>query len=142
MEGPFGGGYLREDHTGPMLLVAGGSGIAPVKSIAETALAMGMKQPLHLYYGVRDESELYLGPHFLELTRAHANFKFVPVLSHSESTRARRGMVGEAVALDFTALQGFKAYVFGPPPMVRATLQALRARGLAAQDIHADEPAD
>jgi len=94
VEGPFGCGYLREEHAGPMLLVAGGSGIAPAKSIAETALAKGMRQPIHLYFGVRDESDLYLGPHFHELARGHANFNFVPVLSHSESNHHRRGMAG------------------------------------------------
>jgi CDP-4-dehydro-6-deoxyglucose reductase/ferredoxin-NAD(P)+ reductase (naphthalene dioxygenase ferredoxin-specific) len=142
VEGPFGSGYLREEHAGPMLLVAGGSGIAPVKSIAETALAKGMRQAIHLYFGVRDESDLYLGPHFEALARGHANFNFVPVLSHSESGKHRRGMVGEAAAGDFAALGGFKAYVFGPPAMVRATSRAFHERGIGPHDIHADEPAD
>jgi len=142
VEGPFGTGYLREEFQGPILLIAGGSGIAPVKSIVETALAKGMRQPIHLYFGVRDEPDLYLESHFEQLARAHSNLRFVPVLSAEGAGARRRGLVGAAAAADFADLSGFKAYVFGPPPMVRETVTALRALGIAARDIHGDEPAD
>ena len=142
VSGPFGGGYLRAAHSGPILLVAGGSGIAPIKSIVETALETGMRQPIHLYFGVRDEPDLYLEAHFEELARLHSNLCFVPVLSHSERHVRRRGLVGEAVAADFAALAGFKAYVFGPPAMVRATVHALQQLGIEITDVHTDEPLD
>jgi CDP-4-dehydro-6-deoxyglucose reductase/ferredoxin-NAD(P)+ reductase (naphthalene dioxygenase ferredoxin-specific) len=139
IEGPFGAGYLREEHEGPILLVAGGSGIAPVKSIVETALRKGMGQPIHLYFGVRDEPDLYLGSHFEDLAHRHRNLSFVPVLSATQSSARRRGLVGEAVASDFATLAGFKAYVFGPPPMVEATARLLRDLGLGERDIHGDD---
>src|SRR5579883_2553190 len=56
--GPHGTSYLRERHSGPILALAGGSGLAPIKSIVETALAAGATQPIHLYLGVRDERDL------------------------------------------------------------------------------------
>jgi len=140
IEGPFGSGYLREDHAGPILAAAGGSGIAPVKSIVETALKKGMTQPIHFYFGVRDEPDLYLEAHFEELARKHKNLRFVPVLSEAANPRARRtGLVGEAVAADLPKLAGFKAYVFGPPAMVRSTVGMLRSLGVAAADIHTDD---
>lgn len=142
VEGPFGSGFLRESFAGPILLVAGGSGIAPVKSIVETALAKGMRQPIHLYFGVRSEADLYLESHFERLARTHANLRFIPVLSEAEGTRHRKGMVGEALGADFAALQGWKAYVFGPPVMVQATTRILCERGLAKADIHTDNPAE
>ena len=66
-KGPSGTSYLRESHRGPIIAVAGGSGLAPIKSIVETALKKGMKQGIHLYFGVRDERDLYLEDHFKAL---------------------------------------------------------------------------
>jgi naphthalene 1,2-dioxygenase ferredoxin reductase component len=60
VSGPFGTSYLREKHTGPIVALAGGSGMAPIKSIVETALAHGMQQPITVYFGVRAERDLYL----------------------------------------------------------------------------------
>jgi ferredoxin-NAD(P)+ reductase (naphthalene dioxygenase ferredoxin-specific) len=141
VEGPFGAGFWREDHAGPILAAAGGAGLAPVKSIIETALGRGMTQPIHLYFGVRDEPDLYLESHFDALARAHRNLRFVPVLSKVSKAQSRRtGLLAEALAADFPALAGFKAYVFGPGAMVHATIRALRALGIEPGDIHTDEP--
>lgn len=142
VEGPFGKGFWREGFSGPTLLVAGGSGIAPIKSIVETALRKGAREPIHLYFGVRNEADLYLESHFEMLARKHANLRFVPVLSEGEGSRRRQGMVGEALSADFTALQGWKAYVFGPPVMVQTTTRVLCERGVAIADIHTDDPAE
>jgi CDP-4-dehydro-6-deoxyglucose reductase/ferredoxin-NAD(P)+ reductase (naphthalene dioxygenase ferredoxin-specific) len=139
VEGPFGTSYLRERHSGPILAIAGGSGLAPIKSILETALSRGMRQPIHLYFGVRDERDLYLETHFAVLARAHANFRFVPVLSEPRGATVRRtGFVHEAVAADFADFDGCKAYLAGPPAMVEAASALLRARGMRREDIHAD----
>lgn len=141
VEGPFGSGFLRENHEGPILAAAGGSGIAPVKSIIETALQSGMRQEIHLYFGVRDEPDLYLEADFESLARDFPNFHFMPVLSNGTNTATRRrGLVAEAITADFPTLASFKAYVFGPPAMVRATAHAFLARGISAIDIHSDEP--
>jgi len=139
LEGPFGSSWLRERHTGPILAVAGGSGLAPIKSIVETALAHGSQQPIRLYFGVRDERDLYLEPHFLALARAHRNLRFVPVLSEPAAASPRRtGFVHEAMAAELGDLDGCKAYLAGPPVMVEAASALLAARGLRRQDIHAD----
>lgn len=81
LEGPFGSAFLREKHSGPILGIAGGSGLAPVKAVAETALAKGMRQPIHIYFGVRSERDLYLIDRFAALTGGHSNLSFLPVLS-------------------------------------------------------------
>ena len=136
---PYGGSWLRDRHRGPMLAVAGGSGLAPVKSIVETALRMSLSQDIHLYFGTRDEPGVYLEPHFQGLAGAHGNFHYVPVLSEPRAPTARRtGLVSDAVGADFRDLAGFKAYVAGPPRMVEATTGILLARGMPAADIHAD----
>jgi naphthalene 1,2-dioxygenase ferredoxin reductase component len=139
VEGPFGACYWRETHGGPILALAGGSGLAPMKSIVETALAHGRLQPIHLYYGARDERDIYLEQQFRALAARHKNFHYTPVLSEpSAASRRRVGLLHEALAADFAAFTGAKAYLAGPPAMVEAATALLRASGLAERDIHAD----
>ena len=139
VEGPYGDAWLRRDHAGPILAVAGGSGLAPIKSIVETAIRSGTTRAIHLYFGVRDEPDIYLEDHFQSLARAHPNVRFVPVLSDPAGPTGRRsGTVADAVAGDFEGFGGFKAYLAGPPAMVEAAEQVLSARGLDPGDIHAD----
>src|SRR5262249_24960417 len=59
VEGPFGEAVLRREHEGPLIAIAGGSGLAPMKSIVETALALGTGQDIRLYFGCRQERDLY-----------------------------------------------------------------------------------
>jgi CDP-4-dehydro-6-deoxyglucose reductase/ferredoxin-NAD(P)+ reductase (naphthalene dioxygenase ferredoxin-specific) len=139
VEGPYGSSWLRPAHTGPILAIAGGSGLAPIKSIVETALAAGAGQPIALYFGVRDEQDLYLETHFRDLAARHRNLRFVPVLSEPrQATSRRRGLVHEAVAAELGNPDGLKAYLAGPPVMVEAATAMLQARGLRGEDIHAD----
>jgi len=138
LEFPLGSSYLRQHHSGPILCVAGGSGLAPIKSIVETALAHGMKQPIHVYFGARGERDLYLVEHFQTLAARHPNLSFAAVLSEAQSSQHRRGFVTEAVAEDLADLDGWKAYVAGPPPMVDSAMELTFARGLRREDMHAD----
>jgi CDP-4-dehydro-6-deoxyglucose reductase/ferredoxin-NAD(P)+ reductase (naphthalene dioxygenase ferredoxin-specific) len=139
LSGPMGLAFLRELHTGPILAAAGGSGLAPIKSIVETALAKGMKQPITLYFGARDEKDLYLVAHFEALAEKHANFSFVPVLSEpSGETTRRTGFLHDAIAQDLTTMDGSKIYTAGPPPMVDAIRDLSVKLGARADDLHAD----
>jgi CDP-4-dehydro-6-deoxyglucose reductase/ferredoxin-NAD(P)+ reductase (naphthalene dioxygenase ferredoxin-specific) len=139
IEGPFGDAWLRRNHKGPVVAIAGGSGLAPIKSIVETALALGMTQDVRLYFGVRDEPDLYLENHFTALAERHPNFRFIPVLSDAKGeTRRRTGLVGSVVADELGDVRGYKAYLAGPPPMVESASAMLKAKGLGADDVHAD----
>ena len=139
VEGPFGSSWLRDSHRGPILALAGGSGLAPIKSTVEQALASDMLQVIHLYFGVRDERDLYLEDHFERLAESHGNLRFTPVLSEPSTGTARRtGFLHEAIGADFGDLDGAKAYLAGPPPMVEAATETLKKLGVCAEDIHAD----
>lgn len=138
IEGPSGSAYLRDAHAGPIVAIAGGSGLATMKSIVETALLSGSDVPVHLYFGARAERDLYLVEHFQGLAARFPNLRFVPVLSSVEDSKWRTGYVSAAVAEDHRSLAGAKAYIAGPPVMVDASLAMLAERGVAAQDIHAD----
>ncbi|HEX4985413.1 MAG TPA: 2Fe-2S iron-sulfur cluster-binding protein [Burkholderiales bacterium] len=144
VSGPLGTSYLRERHPGPMLCVAGGSGLAPIKSIVETALRGGFAGPVHLYFGAREERDVYFERELAQLAAAFPSFVPHVVLSEARPVaRAtllprRLGLVTDAVAADFADLAGFKAYFAGPPAMVDAAAALARARGVPARDIHAD----
>ena len=139
VEGPLGTAHLRDSHRGPILAVAGGSGLAPIKAIVEAALAGGAQQPIHLYFGVRAERDLYLEDHFGALAGKHPNLSFIPVLSEPDGPTDRRtGYLADAVAADFGDLDGFKAYLAGPPIAVETTVERLRAADMRRRDIHAD----
>lgn len=139
VRGPLGSSFLREQHTGPILAAAGGAGLAPIKSIVETALASRLRQPIHLYFGARRERDLHLTEHFDLLASTCDNFVFIPVLSEDQySDRFRRGFVTNAIAEDLADLDGWKAYMAGPPAMIDVAGPLLQSRGLRNEDIHAD----
>ena len=139
VEGPFGASYLRESHRGPIIAVAGGSGMAPIKSIVERALQKALPQHIYFYFGVRSERDLYLHDHFAALAETHENLHFMPVLSEGDERRpCATGLVHEAVAADFDEFDGCKAYLAGPPVMVEAATKLFEQRGMRRIDIHAD----
>ncbi|SJZ33427.1 ferredoxin-NAD(P)+ reductase (naphthalene dioxygenase ferredoxin-specific) [Enhydrobacter aerosaccus] len=138
VEGPFGTSYLREAHRGPIIAIAGGSGLAPIKSIVEQALARKLPQHIYLYFGARTERDLYLVEHLEALARKHDTLHFTPVLSEQSGGSRRAGFVHEAVAADFDEFDGCKAYLAGPPVMVEAATRLLEERGMRRVDIHAD----
>ncbi len=139
IDGPHGISYYRAKHTGPIVALAGGSGLAPIKSIVEEALAQGAGQPIHMYFGVRDERDLYLQDHFSDLAARHPNLSFIPVLSEpSGKTPHRTGYLADVVAADFTDLDGAKVYLAGPPIMVETCVERVHERGTADEDCHAD----
>jgi len=139
VSGPLGVSYLREKHGGPVLLVAGGSGLAPIESILRTLLARGHPSNISLYFGVRTERDVYHEPLLREFAARHANLRHEIVLSEQAGASGRRGgFVHEAVSADIADFSGYKAYLAGPPPMVEAATDMLLARGLPQRDIHAD----
>jgi CDP-4-dehydro-6-deoxyglucose reductase/ferredoxin-NAD(P)+ reductase (naphthalene dioxygenase ferredoxin-specific) len=138
VSGPLGVAYLRENHAGPALLVAGGSGLAPIQAILRTMLERGHGAPVTLYFGVRSERDLYHEALLKDLAARHSNFSYHVVLSEQKGAAGRRyGLVHEAIELPESA-QGVMAYLAGPPVMVEAATSLLASRGLLPRQIHAD----
>jgi NAD(P)H-flavin reductase/ferredoxin len=139
VEGPLGDFWLRQADA-PLLLVAGGSGLAPILALLEDALAQGVQRPVHLLFGARSQTDLYGLATIEALAKAWpVAFQFTPVLSaepEGSGWAGARGMVGEAVAGQL--LPGAHAYLCGPPPMVDAISTLLRERGVPREHIHAD----
>jgi ferredoxin-NAD(P)+ reductase (naphthalene dioxygenase ferredoxin-specific) len=137
VSGPLGVSYLRDKHRGPVLLVAGGSGLAPIQSILCTLLARGYEAPVTLYFGVRSERDLYHEGLLKDLAAQQRNFKYHVVLSEQIGVSGRRyGLVHEAI--DMPIPEDVIAYLAGPPVMVEAATALLAARGVTPRQIHAD----
>lgn len=139
IEGPRGAAHLRPLHAGPILAVAGGSGLAPILSILTSAIQLGLRQPIRVYLGAREERDLY-GVEVLEgLAERHGDLTVVPVLSEANGEcRRRTGFVHQAVAGDLPDLDGWKCYAAGPPAMIDALTETALAAGLRQEDLHAD----
>lgn len=119
--GPRGSFFLREDSAKPMLLVAGGTGLAPIKAIVEHAVAKRSTRPMAVYWGGRTLADLYLLP--LAEQWAAAGVRFVPVLSEpaaGDHWCGRSGFVHAAAMVDYPDLSGHQVYVCGSPAMVAA----------------------
>ena len=138
VEGPFGSAFLRMDHKGPIIAVAGGSGLAPIKSIVETALIADPGREVHLYFGARFMRDVYLADHFRGIAIDLPYTTYHAVLSEVAAPGWRTGYVADAIAEDHVNLAGAKVYAAGPPPMVDAVRSRVQALGVEAVDFHAD----
>ncbi|SAK97352.1 oxidoreductase [Caballeronia pedi] len=140
IDGPYGEAYLREDHAGPILAVAGGSGLAPILCIVERAVQAAMHQPIHVYFGARDVIDVYGMDHLGRLSARHPRLRVHAVLSSARDGDVyRRGMVHQAIADDLpVAMKAWKAYVAGPPAMVDAVGELCGNQGMRPKNFHAD----
>ncbi|MCE5181122.1 MAG: CDP-6-deoxy-delta-3,4-glucoseen reductase [Betaproteobacteria bacterium] len=141
-EGPLGSFFLREDSDKPILLLASGTGFAPVKAMLEHAFHHGIKRSVTFYWGAYGLADLYMRELPEKWAREHAHFKFVPVLSEPKAEdrwQGRTGFLHQAVMADFTDLGGYQVYACGSPVMVEAAHHAFTAeRGLPSEEFYSD----
>ena len=139
IEGPFGSMYYREKHNGPILALAGGSGLSAIQPIVLESLHEKPQRSLHLYHGVRDESDIFRKEIFEQLAEQNENFIFTPVLSSpTEVTQRRTGMLHEVLDLDINAIDDFEVYLAGPPQMVDCCVEVLKQHHIRSNQIFAD----
>jgi len=140
-QGPLGTFFLRQESDRPVILVAGGTGFAPIKAILEHAFAQGSERPFHLYWGARGRRDLYLHVLPQAWTREHSHTRYTPVLSEprpEDNWNGRTGWVHEAVIADYPDLSQHEVYASGPPPMIEALKQAVKAHGLPGERLYYD----
>jgi len=137
IEGPIGQFVYRDDRR-PALLIAGGTGFAPLKSILRHVLERGGARPLELYWGARSAVDLYEAPLLATWLARYPQLKYIPVLSEAQPSGQRRGWVHAAVLEDHPSLAGREVYAAGPPAMIEAIRASFPAHGLAPDDLHFD----
>jgi len=142
MEGPFGSFFLREDSDKPIVLLASGTGFAPIKAIIEHLQALGSARPAVLYWGCRTRADLYLNEWAEQAARDAPWLRYFPVLSEpteADAWAGRRGLVHQAVMADWPDLSGHQVYACGAPLMVEAAQHDFVDRcGLPADEFYAD----
>ena len=137
MQGPFGHFVYRSreprshGNDAPMLLLGGGTGLAPLKSIVRHVIENGLQREMILYWGVRAERDLYARAELEDMAQRAANFRWVPVLSDAAPGWAgRRGWVHEAALGDFSQPARSEVYASGPPAMIEAVRREFALRGV------------
>ena len=140
IEAPLGDFYIREESNRPILLIAGGTGFAPIKAMVEQLRSEQDTRPIHLYWGARSLVDLYQRE-LAESWVIAGGFKFTPVLSQASETDAwqgRSGYVHETVAADYPDLSGFDVYMAGPPQMIVAAQAQFLSQGLPREQLFSD----
>jgi CDP-4-dehydro-6-deoxyglucose reductase len=142
LEGPFGSFFLREDSSKPIVLLASGTGFAPIKAIIEQLEFDASARPAVLYWGCRTKADLYLHDWALAAAARLPNLRYIPVLSEPRDEDTWQGLTGfvhEAVMADLPDLSGHQVYACGAPVMVEAAKRDFVARcGLPAEEFYAD----
>lgn len=140
IEGPIGQFVYREDPR-PALMIAGGTGFAPLKSMLRHALERGSGRVIHLYWGARQVRDVYEESLVLGWAGRHPRFTFTAVLSEAspaEAAHHRSGWVHEAVLADYPDVSVFDVYAAGPPAMIEAIRSTFPRHGLTPERLHFD----
>jgi NAD(P)H-flavin reductase/ferredoxin len=147
VRGPLGDFHVPDadaDQGEPMVLIGGGTGLAPLLGIARTALARHPERTVVLYHGVRTEADLYDTDRLEELAVTYQGFSFVTVLSRESLPGHREGYAPDAFVEDIASARGWSGWLCGSPALVEAGVKAFKRRRMAPRLIHREkfEPAD
>ncbi len=140
IEGPM-GQFSYRDGTSPVIMVGGGTGFAPLKSMLRHVLETGIRRDILFYWGARHAADVYEEQLVLGWTRSHRQLKFTAVLSEAtlaEAAHHRTGWVHDAVLADYPDLSAFEVYTAGPPAMIEAMRTSFPRHGLPAQRLYFD----
>jgi propane monooxygenase reductase subunit len=145
IKGPYGTCLRQENRIGTMLLIGGGSGMAPLLSILTDLVESGEQRPVRFFYGARTRSDLFMQDRIAELGSHLDDFSFIPALSGpgvEPDWVGETGFVHDVVDrfLKRESVQGeADAYACGPPPMIDAVLPVLQMNGVESENIHVDK---
>ena len=142
IEGPFGSFYLREDSAKPMVLLASGTGFAPIKALIEHMRFKGITRPAVLYWGGRRPADLYENAWIQAQLADMPQLRYVPVVSDAlpdDAWTGRTGFVHRAVLQDLPDLSGHQVYACGAPIVVdSARADFVTLAGLPEDEFYAD----
>ena len=141
LRGPFGQFSLIESAA-PIVMIAGGSGMAPIWSMLQHLRDSASARPVTFFYGARAREDLIWLDELEQLTSALPRFRFIPALSEpapADGWTGEAGLVTDVVARRCDSLRGSEGYLCGPPGMIDAALDVLREKGLFSSRIRFDK---
>ena len=138
-EGPLGTFFIRQESTRPLLMVATGTGFAPIKAMLESLFAQGCIRPIYFYWGVRHPEDFYYQDLLREWQARHDHFQVTRIVSRPDASwSGATGYVTAQVIHDFPDASALDAYICGHPDMVFSLSAALQEAGLNPEHIYAD----
>jgi CDP-4-dehydro-6-deoxyglucose reductase, E3 len=133
------GQFVYQHEDSPLILIAGGTGFAPLKSMLRQIFELGPRRATQFFWGARTAADLYEERWVRSIARAHRQLSFVPVLSAaSPAPGYETGWVHDAVLRQHPNLTKFSVYAAGPPQMIETIRQAFPAAGLPVAQLHFD----
>jgi benzoate/toluate 1,2-dioxygenase reductase subunit len=135
LAGPLGSFYLRPIKR-PLLMLAGGTGLAPFTAMLETIAEQGSDHPLHLIYGVTNDFDLVEMDRLKALTASIPNFTFSACVANPQSAWPQRGYVTQHIAPEHLNGGDVDIYLCGPPPMVEAVSHYIREQGISPANFY------
>ena len=138
VSGPYGNFVADPDSSAPVLCVAGGSGVAPIRALAEDAVRRGVPVPFTVLFSGRTEADVIDRDRFTEWDDSHENFRFIRTLTRADGP-APLGRVPEVLPELVPDLSGHEIFVAGAPGLVAATIQTVRDLGVSPGRLHTEE---
>ncbi len=141
LRGPYGQFALNSGHA-PIVMIAGGSGMAPILALLRSLAAEGSERPVTFFYGARRHEDLICSGAIDEVGKALGSFSYVPALSEPVAEGAwlgETGLVTEVIDRLSGNLRAAEAYLCGPPGMIDAAIEVLKAHGMFASRIRYDK---
>lgn len=141
IEGPLGTFYLREDSDRPILMMAGGTGIAPLKGMIDHAQYIGIDRPVHLFWGVSSKRDLYLQDEPRRWQQGSNQFNYTPVLTDPQPDdhwEGKTGLVMDALLEAHPNLGDYDIYMSGPPAMIEAATPVFAQHGASLEHMYSD----
>lgn len=145
LRGPYGNFTLKNGHVLPLVLLAGGAGMAPVLALLRHLSETGDTRRIRFYYGARTPADLFYLDEIRVLGERLADFEFVVALSESTNggdglgVRIEPGMVTDVVEAAEPELHRTEVYLCGPPPMVDAALALAARQGVPDDQVFYDK---
>lgn len=133
LNGPLGSFFIRAEIEAPIILVAGGTGYAPIQAMLEQLFADNDSREVFFYMGARNRRELYMHQQCLDWQQQYPRFHYTPVLSEptaDDQWNGATGWVQDRILEDFSELSGHQLYIAGPPVMIQVTKKSLVKAGL------------
>ncbi len=135
IDAPHGDAWIQEESERPVLLIAGGTGFSYVRSILDHCVAQEKTNEIFLYWGAKDERQLYAKEELLEIAKTHSNVHFVPVVEEASAEwQGKLGNVLEAINQDFDSLESYDIYIAGRFEMAGAARETFTQNKQAKRD--------
>jgi CDP-4-dehydro-6-deoxyglucose reductase, E3 len=139
LEGAYGGCFLNDSDRN-LVIIAGGTGFSPMKSMIESAFAQQTSRKIELYLGAQVTGDLYQDDLIKTWEQQYENFSYTPVISgDEEGWQGVKGFPHEpAMDCEEQELLAKDYYISGSAPMVTAIYKALTSKGVDKSQIHSD----